>query len=83
MGSEVARLDEHIFIYSTVSPHNLSNFLNKSIVHTMQLNNFQGMQSIISLCSNLHATIIYIQFIICYSNSSAALIKSVAFPTLN
>jgi len=49
----------------------------------MQLNNFQGMQSIISLCSNLHATITYIPFIICYSNSSAVLLKSVAFPTLN
>jgi len=60
MGSEVARLDEHTFIYSTVLPHNSSNFLNKSMVCTMRLNNFQGMQSIISLCSNLHATILYI-----------------------
>jgi len=83
MGSEVARLDEHIFIYSTVLPHSLSHFLNKSMVCTMQLNNFQGMQSILSLCSNLHVTIIYIPFTICYSNSSAELIKAVALPTLN
>lgn len=45
MGSEVARLDEHTFIYSTVLPQKISNFLNKSMVCTMQLNNFQGMQA--------------------------------------
>ena len=82
MWSEVARLDEHIFIYSTDLPHNISNFLNKLMVRTMQLSNFQGT---ITLCSNLHATIIYIyiSFTICYRNSSAELIKHVTIPTLN
>ena len=83
MGSEVARLDEHTFIYSTDLPHNLSNFLNKPMVRIMQLSNFQDMQGIITLCSNLLATIIYIPFTICYRNLSAELIKHVTIPTLN
>jgi hypothetical protein len=68
----------NVYSFTLVLPNILSNFLNKLMVCTMQLNNFQGMQSISLCCNTCHYYIypIYclLQQLICWAHKTCSIL---------